>query len=93
MKPPPINAANEGSKQGASHWIYNPEFYGFFFVGTESAGLSEYRQALKNEGDVFVDDPRLREADAEEYAEGEPLARILAMLKRPEREGGSSYWG
>ncbi len=31
--------------------------------------------------DVFVDDLRLREADAEEYAEGEPLARILAMLK------------
>ncbi len=87
MKPPPINAANEGSKQGASHWIYNPEFY------AESAGLSEYRQALKNEGDVFVDDLRLREADAEEYAEGQPLARILAMLKRPEREGGSSYWG
>ena len=93
MKPPPINAANEGSKQGASHWIYNPEFYGFFLSG-ESAGLSEYRQALKNEGgDVFVDDLRLREADAEEYAEGEPLARILAMFKRPEREGGSSYWG
>jgi hypothetical protein len=46
--------------------------------------LSEYCQAFMAAGYVFADD--LREADGEEYAEGRPLALILAMLKRPERK-------
>ena len=46
--------------------------------------LSEYCQAFMAAGYVFVDD--LREADGEEYAEGRPLALMLATLKRPERK-------
>jgi hypothetical protein len=46
--------------------------------------LSEYCEALRTAGYVFVDD--LRDADADDYAEGTPLALVLDTLKKPERK-------